>query len=156
MASLRNLFLQTLIASCLFFARPVEARTRQKTLLDVTDRIYLMNEEGGKPFDQVELRQFPYVMSYSKNVTLSGELCYAMDLGAFLKDCYEVRPKETTKWVVITPFDYVNTNDLLSNAPDYNIEGVVIQYDQAIEAAGYYQKPQLIAIANNQDGKQLQ
>ena len=98
-----------------------------------------MNEMDGKPFDQVELRQFPYVMSYSKNVTLSGELCYALDLNAFLKDCYEERPVEgKTNWVVITPFDYVNTNDLLSNAPDYQIEGVVIQYDQAIEAAGYY------------------
>ena len=96
----------------------------------MTDRIYLQNEKGGKPFDQVELRQFPYVMSYSKNVTLSGELCYAMDLPAFLKDCYEERgEKSGTQWIVITPFDYVNTNDLLSNAPDYSIEGVVIQYD---------------------------
>ena len=41
----------------------------------------------------------------------------------------------------MSPFDYVNTNDLLGNAPEYNIEGVVIQYDQAIEAAGYYAKP---------------
>jgi hypothetical protein len=57
---------------------------------------------------------------------------------------------------VVSPFDYVNTNDLLSEAPDYNIEGVIIQYDQAIEAAGYYAKPQLIAIASTLDGKSMQ
>ena len=28
--------------------------------------------------------------------------------------------------IVISPFDYVNTNDLLSNAPAYNIDGVII------------------------------
>lgn len=57
---------------------------------------------------------------------------------------------------MVSPFDYVNTNDLLGNAPEYNIEGVVIQYDQAIEAAGYYAKPKLIAIASNVDGKSVQ
>ena len=48
--------------------------------------------------------------------------------------------------IVISPFDYVNTNDLLSSAQAFNIDGVIIQYDQQIEAAGYYAKPQLISI----------
>ena len=43
--------------------------------------------------------------------------------------------------IVVSPFDYINTNDFLSKAVDYNIDGVVIQYDQAIEAAGYYSEP---------------
>jgi len=103
-------------------------------------------------YDQVELRQFPYVMSYNKNVTLQGDLCYALDLKSFVKDCFEKKPIET-KWVVISPFDYVNTNDLLSMANQFNIEGFIIQYDQAIEAAGYYSSPSLIAITSILDGK---
>lgn len=66
-------------------------------------------------------------MAYSKNVTLEGQLCYSLDLNAFMKDCYDKRPDYS--WIVVSPFDYVNTNDLLSNAPRYNIEGVIIQYD---------------------------
>ena len=56
---------------------------------------------------------------------------------------------------MISPFDYINTNDFLSKAVDYNIDGVVIQYDQAIEAAGYYSEPQLIALTSKEDGKTL-
>ena len=73
---------------------------------------------------------------------------------AFERDCYNAQPAET-KWIVISPFDYVNTNDLLSNAPAFNIDGVIIQYDQQIEAAGYYAKPQLIAIVSTQEGREL-
>ena len=58
--------------------------------------------------------------------------------------------------IVISPFDYVNTNDLLSNAPAYNVQGVIIQYDQQIEAAGYYAKPELIAIVSTTAGRELQ
>lgn len=105
--------------------------------------------------DQVELRQFPYVMAYSKNVTIEGQLCYSLDLKAFIKDCYDKPENLDSQWIVISPFDYVNTNDLLTAAPEYNIEGVIIQYDQAIEAAGYYAKPQLIAMASQADGSAL-
>ena len=73
---------------------------------------------------------------------------------AFERDCFNAQPAET-KWIVISPFDYVNTNDLLSNAPAFNIDGVIIQYDQQIEAAGYYAKPQLIAIVSTQEGREL-
>lgn len=59
------------------------------------------------------------------------------------------------KWIVISPFDYVNTNDLLTNAPEFNIDAVVIQYDQPIEAAGYYAKPELITIVSTQEGREL-
>ena len=58
--------------------------------------------------------------------------------------------------IVISPFDYVNTNDLLSSAQAFNIDGVIIQYDQQIEAAGYYAKPQLISIISTQAGRELQ
>ena len=44
----------------------------------------------------------------------------------------------------------------MSGAPDFNIEGVIIQYDQDIEAAGYYAKPKLIAITTVADGKSIQ
>ena len=75
--------------------------------------------------NQFELRQFPYVMSYSKNVTVEGNICYSLDLPSFVKDCYKKR-EEGAQWIVVSPFDYVNTNDLLTNAQEYNIEGVVI------------------------------
>lgn len=94
-------------------------------------------------------------MSYSKNVTIEGDICYSLDLQSFIKDCYKKQPTDTT-WIVVSPFDYINTNDFLSKAVDYNIDGVVIQYDQAIEAAGYYSEPQLIALASKDDGKSLQ
>ena len=93
-------------------------------------------------------------MAYSKNVTIEGDLCYSLDLSNFVKDCYERHP-DSKSWIVVSPFDYVNTNELLSNAPEYDIDGVVIQYDQAIEAAGYYAQPQLIALVSNSDGKEL-
>ena len=78
--------------------------------------------------NQFELRQFPYVMSYSKNVTVEGNICYSIDLPTFVKDCYnkQKEEKEGVQWIVISPFDYVNTNDLLTNAQEYNIEGVII------------------------------
>lgn len=55
-------------------------------------------------------------------------LCYALDLLAFERDCF-LKQSQQVDWIVISPFDYVNTNDLLTNAPDFNIEAVVIQYD---------------------------
>ena len=64
-------------------------------------------------------------MSYSKNVTVEGNICYSLDLPSFVKDCYKKR-EEGAQWIVVSPFDYVNTNDLLTNAQEYNIEGVVI------------------------------
>mmetsp|Transcript_41278 Transcript_41278/g.54259 ORF Transcript_41278/g.54259 Transcript_41278/m.54259 type:complete len:88 (-) Transcript_41278:962-1225(-) len=87
-------------------------------------------------------------------MTLEGDLCYSIDLKGFIKDCYERKPVDTA-WIVISPFDYVNTNDLLSQAPQFNIVGFIIQYDQAIEAAGFYAAPSLIAIASIPDGKEL-
>jgi len=75
--------------------------------------------------DQVELRQFPFIMAYSHNTTLAGNLCYAIDLMQFESDCY-MEDDEDKRWIVISPFDYVNTNDLLSNAPAFNIDGVII------------------------------
>ena len=45
-----------------------------------------------------------------------GDLCYAMDIKHFIRDCYERKPVDT-RWIVISPFDYVNTNDLLSQSP---------------------------------------
>jgi hypothetical protein len=80
-------------------------------------------------------------MAYSKNVTIEAQLCYSLDLKSFIRDCYDKQEYSKAQWIVISPFDYVNTNDLLSAAPEYDIEGVIIQYDQAIEAAGYYAKP---------------
>ena len=87
--------------------------------------MYIVNERDGSLIDQVELRQFPYVMSYSKNVTIEGDICYSLDLQSFIKDCYKKQPTDTT-WIVVSPFDYINTNDFLSKAVDYNIDGVVI------------------------------
>ena len=103
----------------------VDARTTQKTLLDVTDKLQVYQKDTQTLLDQVELRQFPYVMAYSKNLTLEGELCYAIDLQSFETDCYEKQEIGTT-WIVITPFDYVTTNDILSSAPAFNVEGVII------------------------------
>ena len=57
-------------------------------MLDVTDRLYIVDGHRGSYIDQVELRQFPYVMSYSKNVTIEGDICYSLDLQSFIKDCY--------------------------------------------------------------------
>ena len=70
-----------------FLFRSAEGRTRQKTLLDVTDRLSIYNRDDGSVLEQVELRQFPYVTAYSKNTTIEGELCYSLDLNAFIKDC---------------------------------------------------------------------
>ena len=44
---------------------PVESRSAQKTLLDVTDRLYVYSTSDEALLDQVELRQFPYVMAVS-------------------------------------------------------------------------------------------
>lgn len=41
------------------------ARARQKTLLDVTDKLTLFNQKDGSILDTIELRQFPYVMAVS-------------------------------------------------------------------------------------------
>ena len=57
-----------------------KASAARNTLLDVTDRLYIVSERDGTLIDQVELRQFPYVMSYSKNVTIEGDICYSLDL----------------------------------------------------------------------------
>lgn len=56
---------------------------------------------------------------------------------------------------MITPFDYYHTNDFLTKAKDYSIEGVIIQYDKMIESAGYYSTPELIAMVNEEDGEAL-
>lgn len=68
------------------------------------------------------------MVNYSHNTTVEGMLCYALDLLAFERDCF-LKQSQQVDWIVISPFDYVNTNDLLTNAPDFNIEAVVIQYD---------------------------
>ena len=41
---------------CLALLTGVEARTRQKTLLDVTDRLYLFSDDQTKIVNQFELR----------------------------------------------------------------------------------------------------
>jgi len=66
-----KVLLATLVVAA-FCLSACEARTRQKTLLDVTDRLYLLDQDDMTVIDQVELRQFPYVMAYSKNVTIEG------------------------------------------------------------------------------------
>ena len=66
----------------------VDASAARNTLLDVTDRMYIVDLNDGSTIDQVDLRQFPYVMSYSKNVTIEGDICYSLDLQSFIKDCY--------------------------------------------------------------------
>ena len=74
------------------------ASAARNTLLDVTDRLYIIDQNSGSLIDQVELRQFPYVMSYSKNVTVEGDICYSLDLQSFIRDCYRKQPTDTT-WV---------------------------------------------------------
>ena len=67
-------------------------------------------------------------MAYSKNVTIEGDICYSIDLNTFIKHCFSKQPLGN-EWIVVTPFDYVNTNEILTKAPMFNISGVVIQYD---------------------------
>lgn len=48
-----------------FLASCALGRTRQKTLLDITDRLTILNKEDGAILDVIDLRQFPYVMAVS-------------------------------------------------------------------------------------------
>ena len=57
---------------------------------------------------------------------------------------------------MVTPFEYFTTNEILGASADHQIDGVIIQYDKQIEAAGYYSKPSLIAIVSSADGEKLQ
>ena len=75
-------------------------------------------------------------------------------MGSFINDCYDKASSET-KWVVITPFDYYSTNEFLQKAAEYNIDGIIIQYDDTIEAAGYYASPELIAIISSEEGRKI-
>ena len=52
----------------------------------------------------------------------------------------------------MTPFDYFRTNEILVASENRGIDGVIIQYDKEIEAAGYYKRPALIAIVRNEQG----
>ena len=56
-----------LLSAFIVLAQLVAGRTSQKTLLDVTDRLYVYEAKEGKDsfIDQYELRQFPYVMAVS-------------------------------------------------------------------------------------------
>ena len=83
-----------------------------RTLLDVTDRLYIVDENTGSYIDQVELRQFPYVMSYSKNVTIEGDICYSLDLQSFIKDCYHKQSTDTT-WVSFDDTNLLRGNSYL-------------------------------------------
>jgi hypothetical protein len=40
-----------------------------------------------------------------------------------------------------TPFDFINTNDILNLTSTFGIKVVVIIYDQAIDGAGIYDEP---------------
>ena len=51
--------------------------------------------------------------------------------------------------------DSVNTNEMLTAAEQNNIEGVIIIYDAEIDAAGYYDYPEMIAIASTADGARI-
>ena len=106
---------------CTMQMQCVMARTSQRTLLDVNDRLYVYGSTDGQTslVDQVELRQFPYIMAvsterlfvnrfangfisvcqYTHNTTLEGCLCYAIDIDAFERDCFMSEDPETTKWV---------------------------------------------------------
>jgi len=72
--------LNKIILLAALFVSGVLSSAARNTLLDVTDRLYIVDEMKGSVIDQVELRQFPYVMSYSKNVTIEGDICYSLDL----------------------------------------------------------------------------
>jgi len=56
----------------------------------------------------------------------------------------------------VTPFEYFTTNEILGKSKEFDIGGVVIQYDKQIEAAGYYKEPALIATISNAEGHKLQ
>ena len=60
------IILKSLLLVCsIQLLEPVESRSAQKTLLDVTDRLYVYSTSDEALLDQVELRQFPYVMAVS-------------------------------------------------------------------------------------------
>ena len=43
----------------------IECRSQQRTLLDVTDKLYVFDQEHDI-HDQFDMRQFPYIMSVSE------------------------------------------------------------------------------------------
>ena len=60
------IILKSLLLACsIQLLVPVESPSAQKTLLDVTDRLYVYSTSDEALLDQVELRQFPYVMAVS-------------------------------------------------------------------------------------------
>lgn len=51
-----------------------------------------------------------------------------------------------------TPFDNLNTNDFLDVTLFYNISAIVIISESSIDAAGVYEQPEVISVANIEDG----
>ena len=85
---------------------------------------------------QFHLTSFPYTASFSTNTTLNANICYAQTVEKFKSDCGE--RNEDGKWILLTPFNFKETNEFLKKVKALNIEVVVIQHDGKIDARGYY------------------
>lgn len=52
---------------------------------------------------------------------------------------------------MVTPFDNLNTNNFLDVTSLFNISAIIIVAESSIDAAGTYDEPKIISMANVED-----
>ena len=77
-----------ILSVALLFGLSLAANTKQADLLEVTDRLYIVDDVNGSTVERFDLSRFQYVMSYTSNVTLHGDFCYSIDIKSFVNDCH--------------------------------------------------------------------
>ena len=88
-------------------------------------------------------------------MTIEGQICYAKSVRDFIVNC-EMRSTPGDSWIIVTPFDFSETNNILQSVTDYNIGAVIIQHDGKIDARGLYSEPKVIALVKDPAGTLLQ
>eukprot|EP00347_Sterkiella_histriomuscorum_P016631 403352447 len=121
-------------------------RSQQTDLLEIYDWMEIYDSHNNVKVGQIDLQPFPFLEQFTQNITVRGSLCFAKDFNEFKLNCVELDEDMTTYWVILTPFDYDATNDLLNLVADYNVGGVVIGTDTQIDSAGYYSRPEIISL----------
>jgi len=103
---------------------------------------------------EFQLVQFPFTTRYASNMTIEGQICYAKSVKEFAFNC-EKSGIDGDAWIIVTPFDFSETNDILKSVDDYNIGAVIIQHDGKIDARGLYAEPKVIALVKDPAGTLL-
>eukprot|EP00347_Sterkiella_histriomuscorum_P014152 403361963 len=96
--------------------------------------------QSRKQETEFQLWPFSYTNEFTNNLTLEGVVCVAFDLNQFIRNCYEYNKNQ--KWILVTMFDDISTNELLNWAFKYNIISLIIATDTQIDSMGYFAEPE--------------